>query len=182
MYFQWEEEEEEHRMMAKRTMSQICPDTGPKSFYFFISSFFTQSMDGPVFFKTVASKISPQLPTLPRGHRVVRFGEALGTLSKCNPIFVTLLLLLLLLFGLWRLREIPVEDVPEVPRRMRLVRRHDRERHEDLHKVPSPRALQFQAHPQDMLRVLLLPTTWAHTALFTIKASILYCCCKAPYE
>jgi hypothetical protein len=51
MYFQWEEEEEEHRQ------SEPCHksvQTGP-NFFFFISSFFTQSMDGPGSFKPVAS-------------------------------------------------------------------------------------------------------------------------------
>jgi hypothetical protein len=33
--------------------------------FFSISSFFKQSMDGPGSFKPVASKIPPQLPTLP---------------------------------------------------------------------------------------------------------------------
>jgi hypothetical protein len=63
MCFQWEEEAEKHRMMPKRTVSQIRPDTGPKCF-FSISSFFKQSMDGPGSFKPVAGKIPPQLPTL----------------------------------------------------------------------------------------------------------------------
>jgi hypothetical protein len=32
MCFQWEEEEEKHRMRPKRTVSQIHLDTGPKFF------------------------------------------------------------------------------------------------------------------------------------------------------
>jgi hypothetical protein len=64
MCFQWDEEEEKHRMMPKRTMSQLRLDTGPKFFFLSISSFFEQSMDGPGSFKLVASKIPAQLPTL----------------------------------------------------------------------------------------------------------------------
>jgi hypothetical protein len=67
MYFQWEEEEEEHRMMPKRTVSQIRPYMGSKKVF---PSFFNQSMDGLGSFKPVANKITQllhaQLPTLPR--------------------------------------------------------------------------------------------------------------------
>jgi hypothetical protein len=64
MYFQWEEEE--HRMMPKRTVSQIRPYTGPNFVLLSISSFLNQSRDGPGSFRPVANKIPPQLPTLIR--------------------------------------------------------------------------------------------------------------------
>jgi hypothetical protein len=56
----------------------------------------------------------------------------------------------------------PLVDLLEKPFHLHLLRRHSRERRGDLHKVPSPGALQLGACPQDMLQVLLLlPTMWA---------------------
>jgi hypothetical protein len=42
MCFQWEEEKEKHRMMPKRTVSQICLDTGPKVVFFQFQVFFSK--------------------------------------------------------------------------------------------------------------------------------------------
>jgi hypothetical protein len=56
----------------------------------------------------------------------------------------------------------PFKDLPEEPSHLHLIRRLSRERRRDLHKVPSPGALQLRARPQDVLQVFLpLPTTWA---------------------
>jgi hypothetical protein len=61
------------------------------------------------------------------------------TIGHIQGHFVVVMLLL----GRQQTQEVPIEDLPEERHRIRLVRRHDRERQGDLHKVPSPQALQF---------------------------------------
>jgi hypothetical protein len=76
-------------------------------------------------------------------------------------VIIVVVVFVCLFVGGKRSRGLPLEDLPEEPCYLHLICRHDQVRQGDLHRVPSPGALQLEARPQDVLQVLLLPTMWA---------------------